>query len=170
MPAALSVPLRHVIHRRFRRGESVSEIAAALALSERTVRHLLQRFRHSGAEAVRPDYPRCGVRRSSTQQTICDAAVQLKREHPGWGAGLIRVVLAESLPKRSLPSERTLLRWFAQAGLAPAPRGRPPGSNRHRAEQPHEVWQMDATEQVRLCDGQRVSWLRIVDEKSGAAL
>ena len=39
-----------------------------------------------------------------------------------------------------------------------------------RADQPHQVWQMDATEQIPLRSGQRVSWLRLVDEASGAAL
>src|SRR5262249_55120771 len=35
---------------------------------------------------------------------------------------------------------------------------------------PHEVWQMDACEQIPLGNGQRVCWLRGVDECSGAIL
>jgi hypothetical protein len=63
-----------------------------------------------------------------------------------------------------------LQRWFRQAGLAPAPRGRRPHSGSGRARQPHEVWQVDATEHVRLANGQQVSWLRIVDEHTAAVL
>ena len=61
-------------------------------------------------------------------------------------------------------------RWFHQAGLGPAPKGRRPALNPPRARQPHDVWQVDAKERILLQSGQRVSWLRIVDECSGAVL
>ena len=39
-----------------------------------------------------------------------------------------------------------------------------------RAAVPHDTWQMDASEQLRLGSGQGISWLRLVDEYSGAFL
>jgi len=39
-----------------------------------------------------------------------------------------------------------------------------------RAGQPHEVWQMDAVECLRLQDGSGACWLRMSDEYSGAIL
>src|SRR5262249_869928 len=39
-----------------------------------------------------------------------------------------------------------------------------------RAGEPHEVWQMDAAERTALRSGQQVSWLRLIDEASGAVL
>jgi len=51
-----------------------------------------------------------------------------------------------------------------------APAGRRPSDNGYRAHRPHEVWQMDAAERIRLGSGQRVSWLRLLDECSGAVL
>ena len=38
------------------------------------------------------------------------------------------------------------------------------------AERPHDVWQMDAVEKTSLATGQRISWLRLVDEWTGAVL
>ena len=57
------------------------------------------------------------------------AALALRREHPIWGAGLIRVMLRRQLPQDAPPAERTLQRWFVRAGLAPAPAGRRPAAD-----------------------------------------
>jgi hypothetical protein len=38
------------------------------------------------------------------------------------------------------------------------------------ASQAHDIWQMDAVEQLRLGSGDGVCWLRLVDEYSGAVL
>jgi len=168
MPRALPVPLRRVLWRRSQRGQSAAVIAAALGLSVRTVRHLLRRFGDS-ATTLTPSYPR-DTRHLPPQQEIFQAAVQLRQQHPGWGAGLIRVLLARDRPAATLPTERTMQRWFRQAGLGPAPRGRRPQRESPRAQRPHQVWQVDAAEQVRLASKGRVSWLRISDEYSGAIL
>ena len=94
----------------------------------------------------------------------------MRRQHPTWGAGIIRVILTEQHPGRVLPSERTVQRAFVRAGLNPAPAGRRgPGPDR-RAERPHETWQVDAADQMDLADGRQASWLRIVDECTGAVL
>jgi hypothetical protein len=39
-----------------------------------------------------------------------------------------------------------------------------------RASEPHQVWQMDAVECLRLLDGSAACWLRLTDECSGAIL
>ncbi len=71
---------------------------------------------------------------------------------------------------RPLPAERTLQRWFRRAGLAPAPPGRRPASSERRATAPHEIWEVDAAEEIRLGDGARASWLRVADAFTGAVL
>jgi hypothetical protein len=93
----------------------------------------------------------------------------LRRLHPGWGAGRIRVELHRLDAPAPLPSLPTLRRWLARAGLAP-PRDRRPATRQPRATQPHQVWQMDAAEQIRLRQGPGACWLRLVDEASGAFL
>ena len=96
--------------------------------------------------------------------------MSLRQEHPTWGAGLIRVQLLLESPGRPVPSERTLQRWFVRAGLSPAPAGRPPRTRLDRATPPHETWQMDAKEHIRIKTREEVSWLRLIDECSGAVL
>jgi hypothetical protein len=83
---------------------------------------------------------------------------------------MIRLELEESAEK--LPCARTIQRYLRQAGLQPASAGRPRSSSPRlsRAERPHQGWQMDASEDLRLKNGQGVCWLRVVDECSGAFL
>ena len=171
MPAPVPVAVRQAIARRHGRGESPAAIARGLGLPVRTAQHLVARGRHLGEAALMPAYPRGPRPRPRATERLRDLALSLRREHPTWGAGLIRLFL-QLPPGQRPPAERTLQRWFRQAGLGPAPRGRRPAAAAPaaRAARPHEVWQVDAKEQVRLRSGQRVSWLRIVDECSGAIL
>lgn len=170
MARAIAVPVRLVLFRRWRRGQTAAEIANALALSPRTVRHLIQCFRDDELAALAPGYEHCGGEHPWPNQELFADAVNLRRDHPSWGAGLIRVMLQERWPRQPLPSTRTLQRWFARAGLGPAPRGVKPASSQPRAKEPHEVWQMDAVERIQLRQEPRVSWLRITDEFTGAML
>jgi len=170
MPPPIPVPIRQALWQRARRGQSAPAIASALGLAVRTVRHLLRRLRTNGPAALSPSYHAQAAMMTGAMRQLHDAALQLRRDHPTWGAGLIRVMLRRQHPHGHVPAERTLQRWLARAGLAPAPKGRHPVANPQRAERAHEVWQMDAADQVPLRGGRRVSWLRMVDECSGAVL
>src|SRR5262249_36455210 len=71
--------------------------------------------------------------------------------------GILAAYEDQNDPAAPIPAERTLQRWFQRAGLIPAPSGRRTGpSSYHRAQQPHEVWQMDAADQVALRNGKQV--------------
>lgn len=168
MPAPIPIPVRQKILERWRKGESVASLAEELQLSLRTVRHLVHRFAQRGKEAVAPDYSDCATKKLPTDSAVFQKALEMRRLHPSWGGGLIRVLLQEA--NEESPSERTLQRWFRRHELTPAPAGRRTASSTQRAAQPHDVWQMDAVEQLRLGSGQKVSWLRLVDECSGAVL
>ncbi len=170
MARAIAVPVRLVVFRRWQRGQSAGAIAAALALRPRTVRHLVRRWRAGERQALQPAYGRCGGQHPWPDREVFELAVNLRRQHPSWGAGYIRVQLREARPRHPLPSTRTLQRWFARAGLGPAPAGAKPASHQRRARQAHEVWQVDAVERLRLRDGSQASWLRIADEFTGAVL
>jgi hypothetical protein len=170
MPRPTPVPVRQALWRRFQDGQDVATMAHALGLAPRTVRQLIHRFRHQGHAAVAPSYDLCGADTPTYPDAVAHAALALRREHPRWGAGLIRVMLSRQFLGDPLPADRTLQRWFSRAGLAPVAAGRRPDSVSRRAARPHEVWQMDAAEKVPLATGQRVCWLRIADECSGAVL
>jgi transposase len=145
MGRAISVPQRQVIFERAGLGHRAGDIAADLGLNPETVRKLIARFRRAGAEGIAPDYARCGShqpRRADAE--LVETATVLRREHPSWGAGIIRVQLAEQYPGRTIPSERAIQRAFAAAGLNPAPAGRRRDGPRRRAKEPHETWQIRA--------------------------
>jgi transposase len=170
MPRPIPFPIRQAVIRRVQSGESVSEIAEAVSLSGRTIRSLVAQFQQSGEAGLKPDYSRCGRRRSDQNDQLCEATIQLREQHPKWGAGRIRVELTQQFPEAPLPSKRTLERWLRDNELVPAPAGRPSQVDYVRASSPHEVWQVDAGEQKKLASGKMVSWLRFVDECSGAVL
>ena len=171
MPHPTPLPLRQVIRQRAEQGQSIAKIAAALDLVPRMVRHLLQRMRIRGQDALAPSYVCSRPMGIYEVRNFLEEALALRREHPTWGAGLIRVFLRRHHPQVAILAERTVQRWFQHAGLNPAPRGRrPTTANPQRAQQPHQRWQVDAAEQVRLKDGTGVCWLRVVDECTGAVL
>jgi transposase len=169
MPAPIPLPLRQALWQRFQQGHSPARIARDLDLHPRSVRRLLDRLRHHGPDALVPSY-HTGAGEEAADSVLRHQVLAWRQQHPTWGAGLLRVLLQREGPHETVPSERTLQRWRRQAGLHPAPAGRRPAATYRRADQPHQVWQMDAAELVRLRSGQRVSWLRVVDECSGAVL
>jgi transposase len=159
---------REAIVARRQAGGSLPQIATELGVPWATVRRVWRRDRERGDAGLTPDYAACG-RHGSRYPAVYDQALTLRRDHPGWGAGLIRVLLAKTFPDQPLPHERTLRRWFREAGLGPPPpRPRSPGPL--RAHQPHARWQLDATEQIVLADGTRASWLAASDEATGGML
>jgi transposase len=148
MPRPHPLPVRETIFRLWQQGQTAPQIAATLRLPGSTVYRFIHRFRRDGSAAIPPTY-----RHRADDVTPPDAvraALDLRREHPTWGAGLIRVQLLLGAPDRPVPTERTLQRWFARNELSPAPAGRKPRAEAGRAASPHDTWQMDAKERIKL--------------------
>jgi hypothetical protein len=169
MPQAIAVPIRLDIVRRHGQGQSLADIAQDRGLPYGTVRQIWRHHRDQDRDGLRPRYERCGHPGPRGDARVIRAACWLKRRHPGWGAVLIGQLIHQRWPDRPMPHERTLQRWFRQAGVNRSPR-RPTPQDRRRGGRPHEVWQADAVERVPLADGGRASWLTVTDEASGAIL
>jgi DNA-binding transcriptional ArsR family regulator len=173
MPRATEFSLRLVVDRMHRSGATASDIAHQLNLADSTVRGLIKRAREAGRvsarEALQPRYDACGARPLAAPRML-EATLALRRQHPRWGAVRIRLELGELYPGSELPTARTMQRWLLEHGLAPAPPGRRRASAWQRAQQPHEIWEVDAADQKKLADGRLISWLRVVDECTGAVL
>jgi hypothetical protein len=139
-------------------------------VSLRTVQRLFARFEQHGADGIDPDYHHCGQQQPHRTATpLVEHLCQTRREHPRWGAEMIRLELEDRYD--TLPCARTVQRHLRHAGLQPAPVGRTPAAasaHIRRADQPHQGWQTDAWENLRLQNHQRVCWLRVVDACSGA--
>jgi hypothetical protein len=169
MPQALPFPLREQIIRRHQQGETLSVIAQDLHVPYRTARRWWHRYQEAGDAGLQTHYDRCGPAGPRTPAEVHAAALALKREHPPWGAGLIRLKLVAQFGDEKVPQERALQRWFAAAKLQPA-RTKRPLVPRERGAEGHAVWEMDAKEQMRLADGTGTCVLTVTDEASGALL
>jgi hypothetical protein len=170
MPSAIARPLREEIVRRHQQGEPLTMIAQQLRLSYRTTRGLWERYQRWAEPGLDSNYDKCVRPGPRFPPELCEQVLALKREHARWGAQLVRLQLQKGQQQEGdLPSERTINRWVKAAGLQPL-RGRQPGVKRQRGGKPHEVWQLDAKERIRLGSGENCSQLSIVDESSGANL
>ena len=168
MPRPIPAPVRLAAFRLWKLRRSARQIADSLDLSLVSVRRLVRRFRARGHDGLAPDYAR--ERSDPVDSDVGRALLALRREHPTWGAELIRVHLGQQLGGDAVPATRTLQRWLVKADLAPAPSGRRPRLISARAPQPHQIWQMDAKERIVIRSKHKVSWLRLIDECSGAVL
>jgi transposase len=169
MPAATALRKREEIIHRHQEGERFAEIAREMQIPYMTVRGICKHYERTGH--IQPNYAGCAKPGVRKDVAIFERAIHLKKAHPRWGAGLIWVELAEEFEEEQLPSERTLQRWFRQAGVA----NRDVSEKRvvsviQRGEVAHEVWAMDAKEEIPLADGTYASWLVISDEGSGSVL
>ena len=144
MPRALPVALRQAVTERHLAGPSLASVAEELALSPWTVRPVWRGYRDRGEAGMVPAYAARGRPGPRLPGAVYATTLTLHREHPGWGAGLIRTQLATRCPTQPLPHERTLRRWFRAAGLgSPVRPPRPPDPS--RSHTPHDRWQFDAT-------------------------
>lgn len=168
MPSALSQAIRRKVVERRQGRESLAQIARDLKISYQTASRIWHQFKREGTLA--PRYDRCSHTEIRKSPALYEYAVSLKQAHPGWGAGLIRLELASAFEGEQLPCERTLQRWFRQAGVAVKAVDQRPKPPVQRGQAVHEVWAMDAKEQMQLKDGSYCSWLTLTDEKSGAIL
>lgn len=168
MPAALPIPIRKEIIERRSRGESFRHIAREMGLSYDSVRAIWRHWTTQGK--VAPNYEACRHAGPRKPRAVVERALAMKREHRRWGAGLIRLVLSDEFAASEVPSDRSLQRWFRQAGLGRAPTTQHRTPFVRRGQAAHEVWAVDAKEKIGLADGSQVSWLTISDEASGAIL
>lgn len=175
MAQAHTERIREEILRHRSIGLSMIEISETLQISYNSVRELCKRYascektQEGIKAALRPRYDLCGPQEKIWSPEIVSAALNLKQSHKRWGAPRLRITLAEELETEELPSIRTLERWFREHNLSKPPRqtGEP---RIGRAKAVHNIWEVDAKENLVLQDGQEACYLTTVDEKSGAWL
>jgi hypothetical protein len=168
MPSAISMPIREQILSLKEQGKTYAQMGELLGLSSHSVRGICRRVQKSGKEALKPSYENCGNREIRFERLLWRSALFLKRRHPTWGGGIIRVLLQQRWPERALPTVRTLQRWFLKAGLATTPAPANPQPRRARAKEVHHCWQVDAVSHQLLADGTQACWLSATDEASRA--
>jgi transposase len=170
MGQATNLALRERLMELRQGGQTLKAISEALGLPYSTTKKLNRRFREKGELGLAPDYQNCGKQSGYIGEPYQELARQLKELHPGWGAPRLRVELSlTQQPPGKLPSIRTLQRWYRKWGLIrPRRKGAEPTIGRSTA--PHNIWEVDAKENLSLSDGRPGCYLTIGDEKSGAWL
>lgn len=167
MGCAIEMGLRQQFITLKQGGHGLSHISELLGLRYSTACKLSSQLKKQGNLSVH--YQNCGAKKPLTNAMLVRAALWLKRLHPSWGAPFIHLKLVERYGKQSTPAIRTLQRWFGKQGLnKPCQRLSQPGIGTSKAV--HNIWQVDAKENLTLLDGTQACYLTITDEHSGAGL
>lgn len=97
-----------------KQGKTHAAISQELSIPISTVKVIWLRYKAHGEQGLATRYHNSGVRAKRSPAAIYRATMWLKRLHPGWGAGRIRVGLLSRYESDSVPSERTMQRWFRE--------------------------------------------------------
>lgn len=93
-------------------GQKHAEISQALNVPFATVKYIWGTYKKEGEKALLTKYGNCGVKTIRSEAKMYRATMWLKRLHPTWGAGRIRIGLQSRYDGKIIPSERTMQRWF----------------------------------------------------------
>jgi hypothetical protein len=169
MPAPIPNEIRRQIVERHEAGEALTTISHDLNQSYNTVRKIWSHWRQH--KKLSPNYEQARQKGTRTYAEVYADAIEMKRHHPQWGAQLIRLELQRQYPDAELPAVRTLQTWFKQAGVNRSAKiKRESARGVKRGQSVHEVWAVDAKEQMQLADGSYGCWLTLTDEASGSVL
>ena len=143
------------------------EIAIAIGRSIWTVRKWRRRYRRQGQGGLASQMgrPASGVL-SSYPTLVRDQIIELRKQHPGWGAEVIRLeLLRQGLTAQQLPSRARIAALLKQHGLTRRyERHSPlPASLYQPVTLVHEEWQMDAQGAMLVKGLGRVSLINITD-------
>lgn len=168
MGQATGLLLRERIIELKQKGYTLEKISEELSLTYSNVRTIWGRYQRNGISGLQTCYTKCGKSKPSRDNVIYRAALWLKHLHSEWGTPRIHAGL-QSRYSADIPTIRTINRWYKDAQIT-TPRSKVNRDVIGKSTNVHNIWQVDAKENLTLADGQNASYLTIVDEKSGAWL
>lgn len=154
-------------------GHTLSDIAGATGWSLACVRYWWRRYRDGGRSALAPVDKRKqrGGRMSSFPSEIQATFSTVKEEHPGWGAPVARTRIAAQLQlaERDLPSISTIEKFWAEKHpdwlrSHQKQRRQPKTDPIPEISEPHERWQLDFKEWMKVETVGYIDVLNIRDE------
>ena len=153
-------------------GHTLKEVAEETGWSFECVRYWWRCCRDGGRKALDPPDGRGqrGGPMSTFPEEVRFSFLRIKKEHPGWGAAVARPRVAErlSLPEDELPSISTIERYWAKFPdrLYQHHHKRQPSkeSKGPKPKEPHERWQADFKEKVKVEGIGRVDVFNIRDD------
>ena len=149
---------------------NIRELCRRFEISWRIGHKWLARFRQGGPEALADRSRRPHVSPMQTPEAIERLIVDVRREHPAWGARKIRALLL-ARGTRSLPAVSVVHRILVRQGLIDSERWRQ-NTAVLRFEYPHanDLLQMDFKGHFAMRSGRRCHPLCVLDDRSRYAL
>jgi hypothetical protein len=171
MPEPIPMAIRQSIVERHARGETISSLSRQFQVSRRSVYNLINRHSCEGDSGLRPRYANCGQQRPLESDFLFRAVRCMRAWHPGWGSEKIRAEMQRMRPNLALPHYRTMTRWFHWNGqMEIRLKSKLPQTGTRQATRLHEIWQIDAKEEMRIANGSKNCWLNVTDEYSGGVM
>ena len=140
-------------------GASVVEIAAEVGVSRQSVHAWIGRYLTGGVAGLADRSHRPGVSPKQVATAVDVVLVEMRREHPRWGAKRLRMQLLRELPpgwpaETRVPAVATINRVLTRRGLVRSrPRKRPRDSFvRWERPGPMQLWAIDIVTGVQLVD------------------
>lgn len=159
------------IAERVEAGQSSREIAEALNRPLATVRKWRQRYRQKGRAGLSSQMgrPAKGAL-ASVSAEMKSALLELREQHPGWGAQTLRLEIAkdqrfagQKIPSRSRIAaylkEQRKVRKYERHQELPQPKDQP-------MQRPHPEWEMDAQGVTTVLGLGQVSFINLLDRYS----
>ena len=157
------------------KGEPVWRLERRMRVRARTIRKWRRKGRSGGRAGLvshmgRPPSGALG----SYSSEIVEALRRWRQENPGWGATTLRAELElhPAFAGQRWPSRATIGRFLAESGLIvyKSPSVALPNVDKIKANQPHEVWEMDAQGYEKIPDVGVVTLINLNDQFSHARL
>jgi transposase len=156
-------------------GMTDRQIAAQIGWTEHTVRKWRRRYQAQGRSGLSSPMGRPARGVLSTFPEVMRETIKGWREaHPGWGPKTLYAELGNApyFAEQAKPSPASIGRFLSEQGMTRpyTQRHALPTPKRHPAEQPHQVWEMDARGYSKVPDVGMVSLLNLNDRCSRARL
>jgi transposase len=166
---------RVAIAERVAAGQSSVEIAAALERPLATVRKWRQKYLQKGRAGLASQMGRpAGGALATSPSEMKDALLELRKQHPGWGAATLILEIAKDqrfagqrIPSRARVAaylkEKKQVRRYERYQDLPEPKVEP-------VQRPHQEWEMDAQGVTTVEGLGRVSFINLMDVYSHTSI
>ncbi len=146
---------------------SHAELCRRHGVSRKTGYKWLERYEQEGPDGLKDRSRRTHHCPHATEPYVVEAALELRRRHPNWGARKIRRLLFTQHPEWPIPSEQTLHAYFQRAGVVKkrrrSVRRAHPGPPTAPFDAPNAIWSADFKGQFKTRDGRYCYPLTVQD-------
>jgi transposase len=172
---ATTLEERVTIAERVQAGQNSREIAEALERPLATVRKWRQRYLQEGRAGLSSQMGRPAAGALATiSAEMKDALLELREQHPGWGAQTLRLEIAKDkrfaglrIPSRARIAaylkEKKKVRQYERHQDFPEPKAQP-------VQRPHQEWEMDAQGVTTVIGLGKVSFINLLDVYSHTSI